>query len=170
LPELSNVDYKVEIDKDYNISSSSRGYFDPKYIYNQVGYWNHEIYRFGIVYILSDNTLSPVFNIRGIDNLGKSTTVFSDIPMWADDKKTSRNYIVTEEDTYKIVTDGSAYNVALRETSKNSFENSKGVVQLNWENNGTAVQQVFGIRIKTTDEVLDYIKNTLNIKGFFFVR
>jgi len=30
---------------------------------------NGEIYHLGIVYILSDNTLSPVFNIRGINNL-----------------------------------------------------------------------------------------------------
>ena len=36
-------------------------YSDPRFIYNYTGYQNHEIYRFGIVYIMQDGTLSPVF-------------------------------------------------------------------------------------------------------------
>jgi hypothetical protein len=48
---------------------SSGGYYDVKNIYNKVGYWNEEIYRFGIVYILSNGSLSPVYNIRGINDV-----------------------------------------------------------------------------------------------------
>lgn len=48
-------------------------YFNTKNIYYKLGYWNEEIYRAGIVYILNDYTLSPEFNIRGIKELTNST-------------------------------------------------------------------------------------------------
>ena len=46
-------------------------YYDPKNIYYNLGYWPDEIYRLGIVYIMKDDSLSPVFNLRGC--------VFSDV-------------------------------------------------------------------------------------------
>lgn len=42
------------------------GYYNIHNIYNRVGYWPEEYYRFGIVYILSDYKTTPVFNIKGI--------------------------------------------------------------------------------------------------------
>lgn len=42
-------------------------YYNTKNLYYRVGYWPDEIYRFGIVYIFEDNSLSPVFNIQGVD-------------------------------------------------------------------------------------------------------
>lgn len=169
LPYLNDSEsYPLVIDKDYNINSASKGYYDPKYIYNKVGYWNHELYRFGIVYILADNSLSPVFNIRGIEKLTKDA-VYSKIPLY--NNNNNRNYIVTEEDTYKIVTDVSSYegiDAGSIIPSDKNLENSKGVVSLN--GSGYDDHMVFGIDIKTNKEVLDYLKNKLKIKGFFFVR
>lgn len=40
-------------------------YYDTKHIYNYVGYWPDEYYRFGIVYILNDGSTTPVFNMKG---------------------------------------------------------------------------------------------------------
>lgn len=40
------------MDQDYNITSNNLGYYDPSMIYNKTGYWDQEIYRLGIVYIL----------------------------------------------------------------------------------------------------------------------
>jgi hypothetical protein len=57
------------IDEFYNITTTSNGYYDSKYIYDKVGYWPGELYRIGIVYILKDGSLSPVFNIRGTTDL-----------------------------------------------------------------------------------------------------
>ena len=57
------------IDENYNINSVSHGYYDTKYIYDKTGYWPGELYRIGIVYILKDGSLSPVFNIRGATNI-----------------------------------------------------------------------------------------------------
>lgn len=151
-----NIDetYSLDMDQDYNINSLSQGYYDPKYIYNKVGYWNHEIYRFGIVYIMADNSLSPVFNIRGIENLTNNTE-YSEINLY--DNNNKRNYITIEENTYKIVVD---------KHSSNNLENAKGVVSLNQNINN---ETVLGIDIKTNSEVIDYLKE-LKIKGFFFVR
>lgn len=167
LPFLNDSEeYPLKIDKDYNINSQSMGYYDPKYIYNKVGYWNHELYRLGIVYILSDSSLSPVFNIRGIENLNKDTQ-YSTIPLY--DNNGNRNYIVTEEDTYKIVTDTQSYGtgITIKPSGKN-LENSKGVISLGGE--GYDTHKVLGLDIKTNKEVLNYLKNVLKIKGFFFVR
>lgn len=44
-------------------------YYNTKNIYYKLGYWDTDIYRFGIVYIMNDYTLSPVFNTRGIKSL-----------------------------------------------------------------------------------------------------
>lgn len=51
-------DYSVEEEIDSE-------YYNPLNIYYRVGYWPEEIYRLGIVYILKDDSLTPVFNLRG---------------------------------------------------------------------------------------------------------
>lgn len=74
LPEL-NVENNIgRVDKDYKDNSGVAQpyeYYNVMNIYNRLGYWNDEIYRLGVVYILNDYTLSPVFNIRGISRLAK---------------------------------------------------------------------------------------------------
>ena len=170
LPYLDeDTNYNIEIDQEYTISTNTMGYYDPKFIYNNVGYWNHELYRLGIVYIMSNNSLSPVFNIRGINNLSKDTK-YSEIPMYYTlDGVKYRNHIITEEDTYKIVSDPSAYKTEFEESTVSSdLENAKGVISLNGA--ASDKQKIFGISIQVKQEVLDYIKDTLKIKGFFFVR
>ena len=57
------------INETYTISARSDGYYDTQYIYDKTGYWPGELYRFGVVYILKDGSLSPVFNIRGATNI-----------------------------------------------------------------------------------------------------
>lgn len=42
-------------------------YYNTKNVYYRVGYWPGETYRFGIVYIFEDNSLSPVIDLQGID-------------------------------------------------------------------------------------------------------
>ena len=41
-------------------------YYNPQNIYYNLGYWPDEMYRLGIVYIMRDDSLSEVFNLRGI--------------------------------------------------------------------------------------------------------
>lgn len=173
LPRIQEEVYPLTIDHDYNVSSTSFGYYDPKFIYNKVGYWNHELYRIGIVYIMSDNSLSPVFNVRGIENLN-SDTKYSNIPMWRDvGGIKTRNYIVSDEETYKIITEDISYGSSSsgrseEDSSRADLENSKGVIAINMPS--TDSQQIYSINFDVAYEVLTYLRQDLNIKGFFFVR
>nr|DAT77863.1 MAG TPA: hypothetical protein [Caudoviricetes sp.] len=85
---------------------------------------------------MSDNSLSPVFNVRGIENLNTETK-YSNIPMWRDVGGTkARNYIVSEEETYKIITEDISYGSSVSSLSEEDqsgadLENSKGVISIN---------------------------------------
>lgn len=52
--------------------SGGEEYYSTKNIYNYIGYWPDEYYRFGIVYILEDGSTTPVFNVKGNVNDGSS--------------------------------------------------------------------------------------------------
>jgi hypothetical protein len=65
LPHLSTSQkYEFDSGKDYSYRLNS--YQRDEFIYKYTGYWPDEIYRLGVVYILKDTSLSPVFNIRGM--------------------------------------------------------------------------------------------------------
>lgn len=180
-PYLQKDTYALTIDQNYNPSSYSLGYYDPKYIYNNVGYWNHEIYRLGIVFILSDSSLTPVFNVRGASNLNTDITYTP----YLFQKNGSRRYISYEEDTALLVSENNSDTIDnsedtdISDTTDNSvsaqFENAKGIIKLEQptpQNEGTedADEIIYSINFHIDKEVLDYLKNTLKIKGFFFVR
>lgn len=63
------------IDTSYNNKSSDDSeqteYYNPQNIYYNLGYWPDEMYRLGIVYIMRDDSLSEVFNLRGVKFNGK---------------------------------------------------------------------------------------------------
>lgn len=42
-------------------------YYNPLNLYYKLGYWPNELYRLGVVYIMQDGSLSPVFNLRGCE-------------------------------------------------------------------------------------------------------
>ena len=163
LPYVSKKDYDLQITTDYSITSNSSGYYDTKFIYNNVGYWNHEYYRFGIVYILSDNSLSPVFNIRGRAKL-TSDVEYTEFSFYKKGTTNSRQYINYEEDTYILTPEETT------ETTELNLENAKGVVSLDESVDGINKQQIFSIGIETTRQVINYLYKNLHIKGFFFVR
>lgn len=52
---------------DTGSNSTNSEYYSVENIYNNVGYWPGEIYRFGVVYILKDGSTTPVFNMYGDD-------------------------------------------------------------------------------------------------------
>ena len=136
-------------------------YYNAYNIYNRVGYWNEEIYRLGIVYILSDGSLSPVFNIRGRDNLdvwGDSiNNHYNVVPLRNNDGEKEK--ITFNEETY------------LMENRVSELENTKGVIRINPEiNSNINPHSVYGINIFATNDILEELKNTHGIKGFFFVR
>ena len=59
------IDENYEVKLDDNLTQTE--YYNPQNIYYKVGYWPDEIYRLGVVYIMNDDSLSPVFNLRGCE-------------------------------------------------------------------------------------------------------
>lgn len=152
--------YPVEqIGEDYS-GSISGTYYDASYIYKKVGYHCDEIYRLGIVFILSDNTLSEVFNVRGTANLSDNAKGYSQIDFYKKtDGRKVRNYINFDEKYYNIVNEPATVSTLL-------LENAKGVIKTS----NYPFNTVLGINFKVNKEVVDYLQNTLKVKGFFFVR
>ena len=149
------------IDVNYHISSVSEGYYDTQYIYDKTGYWPEELYRLGVVYILKDGSLSPVFNIRGATNIpvkpvGESSTPYYTIEQ--DFKNKTLDEILASidysEEDFMIV-GGKAPN-----------ENAKGVIQLQASSENTF--PVLGINITANHQIIEALKKYA--KGFFFVR
>lgn len=150
LPYLEEKDYVCNIDENYIVSSTSQGYYNSEFIYKYTGYWNEELYRLGVVYILPNGQLTPVFNIRGNTNVqkyGEITYSQYNLP----DK------VVYNESNYLVVSTKEAKNV--------QNENVKGVVRLK-SNRDTNVIHGFDIRI--SKEAIQELKKYAT--GFFFVR
>ena len=149
------------INETYEIAAKSDGYYDTQYIYDKTGYWPGELYRIGIVYILKDGSLSPVFNIRGATNIstyGRDNFIYKVSDDFA--KGMSLSDILAEidysEEDYMIV-GGKANN-----------ENAKGVIQLKAEPSIPSPFPVLGINIRANNQVISELKKYA--KGFFFVR
>ena len=102
LKDLQNLSYfiKVTLKQEENIGfvnpedySTSKDdaqseYYNPLNIYYKLGYWPDEMYRLGIVYIMIDDSLSPVFNLRGteFENVNDCNIRDTEILMTEDDK------------------------------------------------------------------------------------
>ena len=154
------------INETYDIISPSNGYYDTKYIYDNTSYWPGELYRFGVVYILKDGSLSPVFNIRGATNVPVLMRDGTTSPIYRVDKdfqaeipfKDILEKIEYSEEDFRIV-GGSAEN-----------ENAKGVVQFSSDffTSNDLQFPIVGVHITANHEVINEIKKYA--KGFFFVR
>ena len=155
------------INESYEIFARSEGYYDSQYIYNKTGYWPGELYRLGIVYILKDGSLSPVFNIRGGTNIPTLYNVNTNQAVYGykvdqdfDSGKSLKDVLEDidyAEDNYLI------------SGGKMDNENAKGVIQLS-ESYYTQTEPfpVVGINITANKEVIKELKKYT--KGFFFVR
>lgn len=154
LPYMEVSLYPIEsIKSDYS-GSITNTYYDPSFIYNKTGYHYDEIYRFGIVFILKDNTLSEVFNVRGTSKLTTDATEYSHIKFKNGEERVYINY---DEQYYNIVTDGS---------SITKTENAKGVVKIPSQ----SLNSVIGINFEVDKEVIEYLTDILGVKGIMFVR
>lgn len=157
LPYLHEEQYSVIMNETYSFSNNSTGYIDPKYIYDKTGYWGEEIYRLGIVYILPNGTLSPVFNIRGAYNISTyNDSFYTKKPVYKikDNIKTEEreSYIDYDESNYYII-DGQ------------NKENVKGVVSFK---PNTDTNTIYGIDIRVDSDTITELKK--HVKGYFFVR
>ena len=162
-PDCSKSYEGVSQDYDAPVQNT---YSDPKFIYNFVGYQNHEIYRFGVVYLMNDGSLSPVFNIRGM-YFSESNPSYTSFKIEEEREGIiQRLKISFNEDTGIIYkSDGSTTNAT------EIIENAFGVTRIHIGE--SEFERVIGIKIgidsECTSTLLPHLK-ALNVKGLFFVR
>lgn len=139
-------------------------YYNIDNIINKTGYFDQEYYRFGIVFVYNNGTLSNVYNTLGLElNLTESITynsnkLYSKIaenPFFL-----KRNYI--EMDDFGWIKNYSTYFTG----GKNL--NGKGVCYINAKKE--EYNNILGIEFKIPQEVKKHLLEDLDIRGFFFVR
>ena len=150
--------------KDYKDTSTTTQtgyeYYNTQNIYYNVGYWNEEFYRVGVVYIFNDNSLSPVYNTRGCDGIPICYRSNPNIDI------ISNGYQGT------TLKDGYYYKDG-KITS--NIENDKGVIRIRYsfpkdKNDTTSDERkIFGLGFYVNDNIKTKLKS-LDIKGLFFVR
>lgn len=156
IPKVNIEDYNPGLTHSYSVDYPEKSYIDSKFIYNKTGYWPNELYRFGIVYILPNGELTPVFDVRGGINI-KTDSSFTDVSVYGDDY--NRKYVSYNENTF-LLTESSTEN-------KINFENVKGVCSFTEVQEGQ-FQKIYSINFELTDEVEKELKKY--VKGYFFVR
>lgn len=176
-PTISNDANIGILDQDYipielKDGTKKSEYYDAVNVYKYTGYWNKEIYRLGIVYTLNDDTLSPVFPIRGKDGI----KAFNRLGTFKNDiaaqytytelltPEGKRNYIDYDEDGFIPA-------------SNFDLENTRGVVRLTYGSDGTQAiinkdndKGIFPLSIDFNIENDTLLEMKKFAKGFFFVR
>lgn len=126
IEDKNSIGYVNEQYYDISSSTNKNEYYNPDNIYYRLGYWE-DIYRLGVVYILNDFTLSPVFNIRGGD-LGDNSKDFSKQLIYSeatsDNLEKVREYIEVNSEGF-ITTSKFSKN-----TDFKPLENSKGIIRI----------------------------------------
>lgn len=172
--DLQNLSYYIQVElkqKDESIgfvnhmyeSKSSDNidkleYYSPQNIYYNLGYWPDEMYRLGIVYILNDDSITPVFNLRGCDfskcssNIDRIDSKLSNL--YSDNKIRKQNYL--ERNTF--LTNG-----LYLDNTYGVFKNPKISV---YDNN--SVRPIY-YKITLSPDIM-YELRANHIKGYFIVR
>ena len=160
---ISQVDMESYYGK-YELDS--KGYYYSKNIYNNTGYFPQEYYRFGVVFIYQNGTLSNVYNTLGCilnnaDPTGDisytSGTLFT-----TEGAYLNRNYLSVDNDNW--ITNAGEFFKDITTTHLNA----RGVCLINVK--PTEQDTILGIKFEIPEEVVKFLKEDLGIRGAFFVR
>jgi len=151
---VSDIDYR------YNSNGGDYCYYNVSNMYNKVGYFEGEYYRFGVVFIYSNGTLSNVYNTLGYNFVNTQPTYNKGNIYNTKGDVIKRIYIDMDDEGW-IVDSNSIY------SNDNIYPNAKGVLKIDTDpSNNTKINKIV---FKVYKEVIDHLK-TLNISGMFFVR
>jgi hypothetical protein len=67
IPSINDSVKLSYVNNKYSDSNGDYGYYNVQNMYNYTGYFNEEYYRFGVVFIYQNGTLSNVYNTLGLD-------------------------------------------------------------------------------------------------------
>lgn len=154
LPYLHEESYNVQLSENYTFNTKEHGYIDPKFIYDKTGYWDGELYRLGIVYILPNGTLSPVFNIRGAYGITTYDSAFySQQDVYETENGVRKRKFIDYNEQNNYIINGK------------HEENIKGVVSFQSKHD---TNTIYGIDIRVDSDTIQELKKY--VKGYFFVR
>lgn len=162
---ISQKDYsedsKIEESTEKHIFKGE--YYNTKNIYYNVGYWNEEYYRLGIVYINKDGSNSPVFNLPG-----------GEITGFTDNKNTVYLHTVMLKNECPSIFAQSTKSRQLFQIVGNYIGktqiNTKGVIHINdIQTSHSNDDYIYSLGVQISPEIQNYLFG-LGIKGFFIVR
>jgi hypothetical protein len=132
-------------------------------MYNSVGYFNQEYYRFGVVFIYQNGTLSNVYNTLGRELTDTNNINYKLNSLYLPDSDIylRRNYISIDD--FGWIKDYSS----VFESGINL--NAKGVCRIN-TTDADNINEIIGIKFNVPEEVIKHLKEDLGIRGLFFVR
>ena len=147
-------------------------YYNTKNIYYNVGYWNEEYYRLGIVYINKDGSNSPVFDLPGgeiggfINNL--SNEKVNEVQKKSLQLPTNSSILDSQGNRILFNTKGDYISNSKDEQTD---INIRGVIHLNdvWDHH-TNDDYIYSLGVSINAEIQKYLTEKLGIKGFFIVR
>lgn len=181
LPFLGTDEYDPELSNEYSSGNPEESYVNPKFIYNKTGYWPDELYRFGIVYILPNGQLTPVFNIRGATGIGTINKGFTHIPITKEvNGEEERVFVQYNDKTFYLNDPHNTFDSVYYdkdETFKTSdcynYENAKGVCSFAFNipeqsKHDNHNPEIYYIRFHIPAELKTHLKKY--VKGYFFVR
>lgn len=161
-PELNVVNNFDNLTNGYLPKSGDYAYYSSFNMYNKTGYFNKEYYRFGVVFIYQDGTLSNVYNtLGGTLNYPNDLSLEGQIYSLVSNAYLTRNYIKIDDNGW--IKENDSYNI------NGSNINAKGVCQINYSGN-YCDSTLFSIKFKVPGEVSKVLKEDLGIRGLFFVR
>lgn len=147
-------------------------YYNTKNIYYNVGYWNEEYYRLGIVYINKDGSNSPVFDLPG-GEIGGFKNKLSDgnineIQISSLQLPTNSSILDPQKNRILFNTKGDYISNSKGEQTN---INIRGVIHLNdvWDHH-TNDDYIYSLGVRINAEIQKYLTEKLGIKGFFIVR
>lgn len=154
------------VGEDYSLQktdgSAQAEYYSPINTYYKLGYWPGEMYRYGIVYQMMDDSLSPVYNLRGHKFTGVGDVNFDEnsaySDMYADSPdRTSMTYIPQD-----IFIEDGQY-----------LDNVKGVFSMpdnvDVINHTSKTVNPMYLEVSLSTDVLSALKS-YGVKGYFIVR
>lgn len=142
-----------------NNNMTQSEYYNPLNIYYNVGYWPDEIYRLGVVYIMNDDSLSPVFNLRGcsFENIGDSN-LYNHIELYDDEG--NMNYLPKDD----FILDGRYLDNTLGVFKNTSLKNNENI-----QDHTKQETHPWYYKMTISNDIKNELRS-LKVKGIFFVR
>ena len=161
IPKLSSSTIGLANTYDFEQNDGEAGYYLTKNIVSKTGYFNQEFYRFGVVYIYQNGTLSNVYNTLGLE-ISENDLEFKEYSIYNEPDESDVTVVLTRN--YIPVDDFGFIN----NDNLPKYSNARGVCKLNLSNE--QYNSVIGVQFTIPEKVKKYLKEELGIRGLFFVR